>query len=241
MFSCVLQKYASKNCIYIYSYYCTILHLAILAVNYVQSLLLSTAVWQLINMWFQSLTSLTWINLNLTLNLETKGTLPSSMSTSSFAYNRNSSARVVNSAFFLISASTNTNVNHVTTKWTKFEKMNWSDSEKKGYKQIFIPVTMGLRKLFSDIQSPSFGSILGECRRLILSLSLFLSFKTLWCKATDLYTRQKAPCDLWQTAGFYFLLKFTVLWDEGHFPCTDRVLQYCFLYWNSTKNLSIKC
>ena len=50
MFSCVLQKYASKNCIYIYSYYYTILHLAVPAGNYVQSLLLSTAVWQLINM-----------------------------------------------------------------------------------------------------------------------------------------------------------------------------------------------
>ena len=82
--------------------------------------------------------------------------------------------------------------------------MNWSDSEKKGYMQMFIPVTMGLRKLFSDIQSPSFGSFLGECRSLILSFVSVSKFQTLWCKATDLYTRQQAPRDLWQTAGFCF-------------------------------------
>ena len=127
----------------------------------------------------------------LTLNLETKGTLPSSMSTSSFAYSRNSSARVVNSAFFLISASTNTNVYHVTSepslkKWML--KWQW----KKGYKQIFIPVTVGLTKLVTDIQSPCFGSILGECRSLILSLSLFLSFKLYGAKQL-IFTQGKKP------------------------------------------------
>ena len=142
-------------------------------------------------MWFQSLTSLTWTYLILTLNLETKGTLPSSMSTSSFAYSRNSSARVVNSAFFLISASTNTNVYHVTSepslkKWML--KWQW----KKGYKQIFIPVTVGLTKLVTDIQSPCFGSILGECRSLILSLSLFLSFKLYGAKQL-IFTQGKKP------------------------------------------------
>ena len=42
----------------------------------------------------------------ITLSLETTGILPSNMSTSSFAYSLNSSARVVSSTFFLISAST---------------------------------------------------------------------------------------------------------------------------------------
>ena len=89
-------------------------------------------------------------------------------------------------------------------KWTKFEKIMLKWQWKKGYKQIFKPVTVGLTKLVSDTQSPCFGSILGECRSLILSFASVSKFQTLWCKATDLYTRQKAPCDLWQTAGFYF-------------------------------------
>ena len=42
---------------------------------------------------------------NITLSRDTTGILPSSMSISSFAYSRNSSARAVSSAFFLISAS----------------------------------------------------------------------------------------------------------------------------------------
>ena len=67
-----------------------------------------------------------------------------------------------------------------------------SDSEKKGYKQIFIPVTVGLTKLVSDIQSPCFGSILGECRSLILSLSLFLSFKLYGAKQL-IFTQGKKP------------------------------------------------
>ena len=68
----------------------------------------------------------------------------------------------------------------------------WSDSEKKGYKQIFIPVTVGLTKLVTDIQSPCFGSILGECRSLILSLSLFLSFKLYGAKQL-IFTQGKKP------------------------------------------------
>ena len=51
---------------------------------------------------------------------------------------------------------------------------------------------MGFRKRFSDIQSPSFGSILGECRRLILSLSLFLSFKLYGAKQL-IFTQGKKP------------------------------------------------
>lgn len=78
-------------------------------------------------------------------------------------------------------------------KWTKFEKMNVEVTvKKKGYKQIFIPVTVGLTKLVSDIQSPCFGSILGECRSLILSLSLFLSFKLYGAKQL-IFTQGKKP------------------------------------------------
>ena len=43
-----------------------------------------------------------WI---ITFSLETNGTLPSNMSTNSFEHSRNSSASIVKSAFFLISAS----------------------------------------------------------------------------------------------------------------------------------------
>ena len=75
---------------------------------------------------------------------------------------------------------------------------------KKRYKQIFIPVTVGLRKLFSDIPSPSFASILGECRSLILSLSLFLSFKLYGAKQL-IFTQGKKPhVTSDKLAGFYF-------------------------------------
>ena len=46
-----------------------------------------------------------WNRRYITLSRDTTGILPSSMSISSFVYSRNSSARAVSSAFFLISAS----------------------------------------------------------------------------------------------------------------------------------------
>ena len=80
-----LQKYASKNSIFISKFIIVRLHLKqfLLAIMYnhykiIVNSCLAIDYWLTCDL-IQSLTSLTWINLILTLNLETKGTLPSSI------------------------------------------------------------------------------------------------------------------------------------------------------------------